>query len=70
MFGFMRKQSGVPQKGFSKKLKRGAVITSVTIAVCGAVSLFVPFVPLIVAVAVGGVAGGAIANATGEEVKK
>lgn len=58
------------KKSFWSKFKRGATFTTVGMVVLGAASLVVPFVPLIAAVAVGGVAGGAIANATGEEVKK
>ncbi len=58
----------VPQKvtgpSFFGRLRRGAIITSVGILVCGVVSVFVPFVPLTVAVVIGGVGGGALANAT------
>ncbi len=63
-------QSRAPQKkSFWSKFHRGATFTGVGMVIIGGVSLFLPFVPLVVAVAVGGVAGGAIANATGEEVK-
>ncbi len=58
------------QKGFWNKLKRGATFTTLGMVVLGGASLFLPFVPLVAAVAAGGIAGGAIASATGEDIKK
>lgn len=58
-----------PKKvGFFGKFKRGAIITSACMVVCGVASvLLVPFVPLVAAVAIGGVGGGALASATGKK---
>jgi hypothetical protein len=53
-------------KGFFGKFKRGAIFNAVGMVLCGLATLVIPVVPLVVAVAVGGVAGGAAANATGE----
>ena len=52
------------RSSFSSKFKRGAIITSLGVVVFGAVSVFLPFVPLTVALVSGGVVGGALANAT------
>lgn len=54
-------------RGFFGRFTRGAVITGLGMAVCGVASVFVPFVPLVVALVVGGVGGGALANATGKK---
>lgn len=53
--------------GVVARLKRGAVITTIGMVAFGVVSVFVPFVPLVVGVAVGGIAGGAVANATAKK---
>ena len=52
------------------KFRRGAIFTAVGMAALGVVSIFVPLVPLTVAIVIGGVTGGAVASATGEDVKK
>ncbi len=55
------------QSGVFSRLKRGAIITTAGMVVCGVASLFVPFVPIVWGVIAGGIGGGAIANATAKK---
>ncbi len=52
------------KKGFWSKFRRGAVFTGIGLFIGGVASVFLPIVPLTVALVAGSVGGGAIANAT------